>query len=445
MKQLKRILIECSNTWEGDVKTGIQRVVRNIVKVAPSVEKDFDVESIPVIVKFNRFWRAGKKSKLSLSKARYWDFLKKGYYKLRPFFKCFSSLEKVEYFFILYARRFVSAILGIFFIPLTLRLYPQTKLMPGKGDVLLLLDSSWMYPIWPAVKKAKSDGAIVGLVVYDIIPLTHSEFFPSAIVDRFNGWFKQAIEHVDFFICISETVQNEVQTYLQKNYTDYQVQGRISFFHLGCALDNIDSRFRGNDRGKDGNNRRSWKDRGIRNDKRMYIAVGTIEVRKNHKYLLDAFDLVWQQCPDAGLCIIGKIGWLSEQIVDRIKKHPLFKKNLFMFNNVSDAELDYYYKHSKALIWPSLAEGFGLPIIEALNQGLPVLASDIPINRETGKDFCTYFDINNPDCLAKIIINIEKTGNLPQVRNNKEYKLTTWEDSCRELFNRIQDLTADKL
>ena len=329
-----------------------------------------------------------------------------------------------------------------------------------------------MYPIWSVVKKAKSNGAVVGLVVYDIIPLTHPEFFPSAIVKRFNSWFKQAIQHVDFFICISETVRNEVQTYLQKNYPDCQVQGRVSFFHLGCALDNIsenglDSRFRGNDRGKDGNDsrrggndrgkdgndrllqdsgfrrndsRREGNDRGILNDKRMYIAVGTIEARKNHKYLLDAFDLVWQQCPDAGLCIIGKMGWLSDQVINRIEKHPLYKKNLFMFNDVSDTELDYYYRHSKALIWPSLAEGFGLPIIEALHQGLPVLVSDIPIHREVGKDFCTYFDINNPDYLAKIIIDIEKTGKMPQVRSSKEYKPTTWEDSCRELFNRVQDL-----
>jgi alpha-1,2-rhamnosyltransferase len=304
-------------------------------------------------------------------------------------------------------------------------------MIPGKGDVLVLLDSSWMYPIWPAVIKAKNNGATIGLVVYDIIPLTHPECFPLAIVKRFNSWFKEAIEHVDFFICISQTVQNQVQAYLKQNYPDYQITGRVSFFHLGCALDNIsekglDSRLRGHDRI-------------FRNG---YIAVGTIEVRKNHQYLLDAFDLVWQQCPDAVLCIIGKVGWLSELVMDRVQKHLLFNKSLFIFHNVSDTELDYYYKHAKALIWPSLAEGFGLPIVEALHQGLPVLASDIPIHREVGKDFCTYFDIHDPDDLAKIIIDIEKTGKMPKVRSSKEYKLTTWKDSCRELFTRIQALES---
>jgi alpha-1,2-rhamnosyltransferase len=176
----------------------------------------------------------------------------------------------------------------------------------------------------------------------------------------------------------------------------------------------------------------------------MFIAVGTIEPRKNHHYLLDAFDLVWQECPDTGLCIIGTIGWLGEQVMHRIRTHPQYKHNLFMFNRMSDAELDYYYRHSKALIFPSLAEGFGLPIVEALHYGLPVFASDIPIHREVGKDFCTYFDIRDPDCLAKIIIDIEKTGTLPHARSNKEYKPTTWKDSCEELFTQVHTLSREK-
>ncbi len=430
MNRYRRILFECSNTWESDVNTGIQRVVRNIVKEAPGIEKGFNVESIPVVVKFNRFWKAGKKPSES---ADYLYFLKKAYYKVRPFLKYFSLIEKIEYFIVLYARRLVLLIFNIVFFPLTLKLYFQSKIIPGKGDVLLLLDSSWMYPIWPAVKKAQNNGAIVGLVVYDIIPLTHPYFFPSAIAKRFNNWFNQAIGHVDFFIGISETVQNEVQTYLQQNHPYYQAHGRVGSFSLGCTLDNISkNKFSGN------RLKKLFKGNSI------FITVGTIEPRKNHKYLLDAFDLVWQQYPDAGLYIIGKIGWLSEEIINRIKKHLLFKKNIFMYNSVSDTELDYYYSHSKALICPSFTEGFGLPIVEALHHGLPVLASDISTHRKVGKDFCTYFDINNPDCLAKMVINIEENGKLPQVRSNKEYKLTTWKESCRELFTQVQALSNPK-
>jgi len=411
------------------VNTGIQRVVRNIVKEAPGVEKECNVESIPVMVKFNCLLRAGEKAGVSSSKVGCLNSLKKIYYKIRPFLKRFPLLEKIEYFLVLYARRVVSFIFSIILFPLTLKSYFQSRIIPGKGDVLLLLDSSWVCPVWPAVKKAKSNGATVGVVIYDIIPLRHPEFFPPAIVKRFSIWFKEAIKHVDFFICISQTVQNEVQAYLKQNYPDYQAHSRVDFFRLGCTLDNISEIKLIGDAHK-----------AVFQQRDVFITVGTIEARKNHQYLLDAFDLIWQRYPDAVLCIIGKVGWLSEQVMDRINKHPLFKKNLFVFHNVSDAELDYYYKHSKALIWPSLAEGFGLPIIEALHQGLPVLASDIPIHREVGKEFCAYFDINDPACLAKIVIDIEKTGKMPKVRSSKEYKLITWQDSCRELFNQVQIL-----
>ncbi len=430
MNQIKRVLFECTNTWEGDVNTGIQRVVRNIVKEAPEIGKTLGIEVIPVIVKFNRFFRAEEKPAEALSKAGYFDFLKRSYYRIRPFLRRFSPIERIEHFLILYARRVASVIFDVLLFPLRLRSYSKSKIIPGKEDVLFLLDSSWMYPIWPAVKKAEKNGAIIGLIVYDIIPLSHPGFFPPAIAKRFNRWFGQAVQYVDFFAAISKTVQDEVQAYLKQNYPRYQGSCRVGVFPLGCVLDNISSK-----------KPDAGRPKAALEGENIFLTVGTIESRKNHRYLLDAFDLVWQQRPDVKLCIIGKIGWLNEQIINRIKKHPLFKKNLFMFNNVSDAELDYYYRHSKALICPSFVEGFGLPIVEALNYGLPVLASDIPVHREVGKDFCAYFNLDDPACLAKMIIDIEKTGKMPQVRSSKEYKPVTWEDSCRELFIQIQSLS----
>ena len=69
MTRTKRIILECSGAWESDANTGIQRAVRNIVKEAQGIEKDFDVESVAVVVKFNQFCQAGKKPVAFLSKA----------------------------------------------------------------------------------------------------------------------------------------------------------------------------------------------------------------------------------------------------------------------------------------------------------------------------------------------------------------------------------------
>jgi alpha-1,2-rhamnosyltransferase len=281
-----------------------------------------------------------------------------------------------------------------------------------------------MYTVWPAVRKAKAAGARIGVVIYDIIPLTHSEFFPPVISIRFRKWFEQAVRNADFFAAISETVKSEIEVYIKINYPAYSGIDAFSF-PLGSELDNAQQ-----GAAKDISSGRFIE------DKNAFLCVGTIESRKNHKYLLDTFDLVWQKCPDVSLCIIGKIGWLSDQVINRIKKHSLFQKNLFMFNNISDTELEYYYRHSKALIFPSFVEGFGLPIVEALHYGLPVLASDIPVHREAGGDFCTYFDTKDPLSLAEIIAGIENSGKMPPVRANKEYIPVTWEDSCRELLSK---------
>lgn len=418
-----RILLECSNTWKSDVNTGIQRVVRNIVKEYPAIENSIGLEVIPVIIKFNRFFRTGKKPG-NIGNAGCYYYLKSVYHRFRCFIKRCPFLDAVEGFLVLYSRRVVSALFDIVTLPFSFRKYGRLRLVPAKGDILLLLDSSWMYTVWPAAGRAKAAGANIGVMVYDIIPLTHPEFFPPVISMRFRKWFDQAVKNADFFAAISLTVKREVEAYIKRNYPAYSGIHVFSFA-LGSELDNAHQRVA-----------KDTSSGGFIEKKNTFLCVGTIESRKNHKYLLDTFDLVWQKCPDVNLCIIGKIGWLSDAVINRINTHPLFKKKLFMFNNISDTELEYYYRHSKALIFPSFVEGFGLPIVEALHYGLPVLASDIPVHREAGGDFCTYFDTKDPLSLAEIIAGIENSGKMPHVKDNKEYIPVTWEDSCRELLHK---------
>ncbi|MCX5700950.1 MAG: glycosyltransferase [Candidatus Omnitrophica bacterium] len=429
-----RVFLECTGTWEGDLNTGIQRVVRNIVKEAPGLAEEFNVKTVAVIARFNRFCPVKKKTLAALFKSICLRFLKNVYHKLRPFFRRLLPIVKIEDFFISYCGRFLSIVFSVIFFPLTLILYFRPKIDFHKGDIILLLDSSWTYPIWQAVKKAKNNGATIGLIVHDIFPITQPSFFPLSIIKRFNVWFEQAVQHVDFFINVSKTSQLELQKYIREIYPRYMISGHFGFFTLGCSLDNISS-----------NNDINNQIKGLFQRKDIYITVGTIEPRKNHKYLLDVFDLVWRQQLNVTLCIIGKKGWLSEQIMERIRKHSLFKKNLFMFSNLSDIGLIYFYQHSRALLSASFAEGFGLPIVEALHYGLPVLISDTPIYREVGKDFCAYFDISNPISLAKIIIDIETTGKLPKVKDNNEYRLPTWKDSCRDLFTQVRILSRSQI
>jgi alpha-1,2-rhamnosyltransferase len=168
------------------------------------------------------------------------------------------------------------------------------------------------------------------------------------------------------------------------------------------------------------------------------LAVGTIEPRKNHMYLLDAFELAWAQGSPAKLCVVGRVGWHCDEIVARLQNHPEQGRRLTWFNDLSDAELAYCYRHSQVLAFPSLAEGFGLPLVEALHHGLRVLASDIPIHREVGGEFCDYFSLSDPQDLAAKLLHLAAHPDALNRRAAGEYHVTTWQESCQQFLSICQ-------
>lgn len=164
----------------------------------------------------------------------------------------------------------------------------------------------------------------------------------------------------------------------------------------------------------------------------VFVMVGSIEPRKNHKLVLDAFDKFWCQGGDASLCIIGKTTSLCFDIKERIEHHGFFGRKLFRFENVTDAELAYGYQHCAALVFASRTEGFGLPLVEAMWYGRPVIASDIPVFREIGGDYPRYFDLEDVQELARQLHATVRSTEPP-----KPKKWLTWDQSVLNLFEKI--------
>ena len=124
-----------------------------------------------------------------------------------------------------------------------------------------------------------------------------------------------------------------------------------------------------------------------------------------------------------------------EALIERINKHPLNNKCLFMFNGINDKSLEYAYSNARALVFPSYAEGFGLPLVEAMQRGLPAMASDIPVFREIGGDFMAYFDLNDPQTLAAHIRAFEATGEFPAARPVTEWQWVDWNGAAQQLIS----------
>lgn len=129
-------------------------------------------------------------------------------------------------------------------------------------------------------------------------------------------------------------------------------------------------------------------------NKPYFVMLSTIEPRKNHLLILQIFRRLAEQDPEncPHLFIIGKRGWEAEQVFDLLDRSTTIKKVVTEVKNCQDAELINYIKHSQALLFPSFAEGYGLPLIEALALNTPVIASNLPVFNEIAADIPEYID-----------------------------------------------------
>ena len=124
-----------------------------------------------------------------------------------------------------------------------------------------------------------------------------------------------------------------------------------------------------------------------------FVVVGTIEGRKNHELLLH----IWQRMADGGgsvplLVIVGQRGWEAESVTAMLDCGSELKGSVLELGRCADDELAAIIAGARALLMPSFAEGFGLPVVEALELGTPVIASDLAVFREIAGDLPTYLD-----------------------------------------------------
>jgi glycosyltransferase involved in cell wall biosynthesis len=423
-----RLLFDCTNVfWSPHVNSGIQRVVRNIVRNLESVSTD--AECIPVILHKNRLHRVhqlipGDKHRTWSSRlyeicqrinARLSGEAPRGSGPLAVVGRVVCLISRIPSYSVMYLLRQSGL------DPVSQRTSP---IEARAHDELVLLDSTWNDIYFAQVEFLKSKGVRITAVIYDIIPVLRPDFFPDRLKEMYNKWFSWVITQASGFACISQTVASEVEEEVSKRLgADVAEENSYGFFHLGSELD-----LKG-----DGQVRQEELQKVFATPDPVILAVGTIEPRKNHCYLLDAFDILRASGSRTRLCIVGGTGWKCSEEVRRIREHPLLGKALFWFNKLGDEGLEFAYRNSALLAISSHAEGFGLPIVESLQRGLPVLASDIPVFREIGSEFVTYFDLNDPASLAQLIRAYEVDGFLPVVKSTNQWRWIDWKDSVRQL------------
>jgi glycosyltransferase involved in cell wall biosynthesis len=167
---------------------------------------------------------------------------------------------------------------------------------------------------------------------------------------------------------------------------------------------------------------------------RVILNVGAIQKRKNIVRLVEAFETVsaeWR------LVLAGSAGFGSEEIVARIANSPAGKR-VSVLGYISPAELAGWYARCSVFAFPSLDEGFGMPVLEAMAAGAPVLTSNRSALPEVAGDAALLVDPENPDALGTALRDMTESGELRRdlaQRGSARAKLFTWEKAVRATWD----------
>ncbi|GAB6078981.1 glycosyltransferase family 4 protein [Hydrogenobaculum acidophilum] len=391
-----KILIDWTDTYISKLNTGIQRVVKNIIRNKHIIEEITSVEVEPVIFVEDigieiDYKRESKLKAVAITIRKSLSRYRSIYRSVANIYKKLSKYSPDMLFYILFGK----------------------KVKLEQSDIILLADAFWSQTYSKSFFNTIKTLNVVSLI-YDIVPITNPETQPEHIVKAFNTVVVDIMANSKLIITTTNSEKNIIETFLKSK----NIEKPIYVVPLGVDIKLAKNPVK--------------PSAGIYFDN-FYLMVGTIEPRKNHMLVLKAFHKMWEEGESSTLVIVGRIGWKYEEVLNFINTSPFKNKKLFFLEEVKDEELEYLYQHTKALIMASYREGFGLPVIEAMVRGVPVIASDIPVFREIASDYPTYFDPYNQDSLISAI---KSSKNLE--RKPANIKLNTWEDTTRAIANIIK-------
>jgi glycosyltransferase involved in cell wall biosynthesis len=261
------------------------------------------------------------------------------------------------------------------------------------------------------------------LTVHDVVVniLPESMEFKNRIVNKFL--FKLSLKASDYIVCVSKTTLKDL-----KKFYPFVNSKATKVVYSGKSLDD------------------SYDGEYL--DDTFLFVLGSLEPRKNILYLIKSFEILKKEIKDLKLYITGAQGWSNNDIKNYIDEKKL-EANIKFTGYLTDEEIKKHLLSSKAFIFPSLYEGFGLPLLEAENKSV-VIASDIEIFRELGEymENLNFIDFKKDiHQSAKEIANILKNNNqdVLKFRTDQYAELFTWNYSAKmmiHIFNNILDIKS---
>jgi FkbM family methyltransferase len=351
-KRLRKLYVDVTALARVDLKTGIQRVVKSLVlELLANPPEHFQIE--PILARRN---------------PSRWDYH--------------------------HASGFVAQLLSM-----PAEALDEDPVEFGQGDIFFGADlhtdgvtavaSEGLYERW------RRAGVSINFHVHDLLPVKLPQYFPAGEPENFRKWLSVVTENADGLICTTEATAAELKHWIASQASLGSRRPQILTCPLGADF------------------KPQISSRGVPADaasildaissQHSFLMVGTVEPRKGYDQALRAFEILWGEGADVCLAIVGKQGWMTEDLARRLKEHPQLGRRLFWLESISDEYLEKLYEACRCLIAASEGEGFGLPLIEAARHGLPIIARDIPVFREVSGNHATFFGGSDAGDLARAV------------------------------------------
>lgn len=340
--------------------------------------------------------------------------------------KFLRALKQMEIYVIAIFRPSQLASIG-----LKLRAEPARQLVSvpikslSKEDCYVCMGSVWLCAEVSAfAEKHAAGGGRVVQMMYDLIPLSHPEYVLPGDTERFSSWIERSLEYVGRFLAISEWTAKELQSFALLRGATAQIDVvRLAHEYLGYE------RFA----------EVSQPDGLMRLRGRPYVlCVGTIETRKNGLLLARAwlrlFDELSGRLPM--LVFAGKLGAGGQRLLDLVASNDAFGRFVHIVHTPSDAELAWLYSNCLFTVFPSLLEGWGLPVGEAAWFGKYSVASAASSVPEVCGSLVDYVD---PDDLDDLVGSLRKAivdSEFLQQRERQIHaaKMRLWADVAEDIY-----------
>jgi len=278
-----------------------------------------------------------------------------------------------------------------------------------------------IYHFFNYIVPTRIDGKVI-VTVYDMVYKNFKATMTKKNYNRLEKNLERSVNRADVVITISESSKKEIIQYLKVD------EAKIKIVSPGVQID----KFRHNitmDRSKALRSKYNLPE-----DYILYL--GTIEPRKNIGFIIDAFYKYKSEVSNnIKLVIAGKKGWMFQEIFDKIKKYNMEKEVIFT-GYVEEEDKACFYKSCKVFVFPSIYEGFGMPVLEAMASGTPVITSNLSSLPEVAGDAAILINPYDSEELCNAINKVISEPGLRESMIKKGYiqcEKFTWENSIKDL------------